>query len=110
MKIRKSIIIAALSVILFTVSADALSDSAVVVYDKDSVSYYIVQNGETYAIVKRCSSAKLQEDDELECDLQSLGTKKAYNTTKKENVTVNVEDYGLTRKQAVKKYYELCGI
>ncbi len=110
MKIRKSLIIMVLSVLLTTLAADAFSDDAVVVYDKDSVSYYILQNGDSYAIVKRCSSAELEEGDKLICDLQSKGTKEAYNSTKKQKMILKVEFFGLTRREAVEKYYELCGL
>ena len=110
MKIRKSLIIMVLSVVLTTLAADAFSDDAVVVYDKDSVSYFILQNGDSYAIVKRCSSAKLKEDDKLSCDLKSNGTKEAYNTTEKQKLTLKVEFFGLTRRDAVEKYYKLCGL
>ena len=110
MKIRKSLIMMVLAVLLSTLAADAFSDDAVVVYDKDSLSYFIVQNGDSYAIVKRCSSAELQEDDKLSCDLQSNGTKEAFNTTKNQKMTLNVEFFGLTRREAVEKYYKLCGL
>jgi len=99
-----------LSVLLMALATEAISEEAVVVYDKDSVSYYILQTGESYAIVKRCSSGKLQEDDQLKCDLQSSGTKEAFNTTKNQKMTVSVEFFGLTRRQAVEKYYKLCGL
>jgi len=110
MKIRKSLIMMVLAVLLSTLAADAFSDDAVVVYDKDSLSYFIVQNGDSYAIVKRCSSAELTEDDKLSCDLQSIGTKEAYNATKKQKMTLKVEFFGLTRRDAVEKYYKLCGL
>lgn len=110
MKIRKSLIIMVLSVLLMTLATTAFSDDAVVVYDKDSVSYFILQNGSSYAIVKSCSSAKLQEDDKLVCDLQSNGTKEAFNSTKNQKMTLSVEFFGLARREAVEKYYKLCGL
>ena len=110
MKIRKSLITTVMSVLLMVLTIEAFSAEAVVVYDKDSVSYYILQNGDSYAIIKRCSSAKLQEDDQVKCDLQSNGTKEAFNTTKNQKMTVSVEFFGLTRRDAVEKYYKLCGL
>lgn len=111
MKIKKSLIIMVLSALLITLVATAFSDDdAVVVYDKDSVSYFIVQSGDSYAIIKRCSSGELKEDDNLLCDLQSNGTKDAFNTTKNQKMKVSVEFFGLTRRAAVEKYYKLCGI
>ena len=108
--LKKSLIIMVLSVLLTTLAVDAFCSDAVVVYDKDSATYYILRSGENYSIVKRNCIAQLQEDDEITGDLESQGTKEAFNVTRQQKISVTVKYVGLTRREAVKKYYELCGL
>lgn len=85
-----------------------LGAKGVVVYIKSGCDYFIVRTASGYALLEWYEGSIPRKGDIIVGDLESYGFKDIYNLTADSDLTVWVEDYWLTRDEAMEKYFEEC--
>lgn len=78
-----------------------------VVYKKDGCDYFIVETNMGYAILEWYGGNDPDVGDVLVGDFESYGTKDIYNVTTEAELQVWVEDYWLSKEDALEKWAEL---
>lgn len=87
---------------------EANAARGVVVYQKYSCDYYIVKANMGYALLEWYGDNTPREGDALVGNFESYGMKEIYNLTADSETRVWVEDYGLSREDAIEAYFEQC--
>ena len=79
-----------------------------VVLKKNNCVYFIVEAKEGFAILEWYEGNKPDEGDILEGVYDSFGIKLIYNKTKDAQLKVSVDNYWLSKKDAMEFYAEKC--
>ena len=91
-----------LLLILFCFSLSA--DKGEVVYEKND--YYIVDIGYSYTLIEWYGGCLPSEGDILVGNLKSYGFKDIYNVSKEREMRAYIEDYLLSKEDAIEMIYE----
>lgn len=79
-----------------------------VVFKKRNCDYFIVETKMGYAILEWYGGTDPYEGDIVVGDFESFGFKDIYDLSLRSDIHVWVEDYWLSKEQALEKYFRLC--
>ena len=103
---RALIVILFFAAILLPTLANAAKGA--VVYNKTGCDYYIVETISGYALLEWFGGNDPNEGDILVGDYESYGTKDIYNITADAETMVWVEEFWLSKKRVIEKYFQKC--
>ena len=98
----------ALIACLLLASASSFAAKGVVVLYKSGCSYYVVETNLGYAILEWYGGNDPSSGDVLAGDFETYGMKDINNLTAKAKTKVWVEDFWLSKKSVIEKYYDKC--
>jgi hypothetical protein len=81
---------------------------AVVVYRRSSCDYFILENSSGYVVAEWMGGNDPDEGDKLTGDFNSFGTHDFYNQTKESESNLWIDDYMLSKEDALDKIKEEC--
>ncbi len=79
-----------------------------VVYKKSWCDYFIVETNMGYALLEWYEGNDPEEGDIIVGNFESYGFKDIYNLTADSELKVWVEDYWLSKEDALEQYFEHC--
>jgi hypothetical protein len=103
---RKLILVATMLLVVTGVSVYAAKGT--VVYTKSGCDYYIVDAPSGYAVLEWYGGAVPSRGDVIAGDFESYGFKNVHNLTKDRDTRVWVEDYWLSKSDAIETLYDQC--
>jgi len=103
------IVIGAQSAPAFAAAEDSTQTFVTVTMMRDLCDYFVVATDRGFCIFEWYGGGVPMEGDVLRGDLDSYGFQNAYDITQKANLTTYVEEYWLSRDEAIEKLYDLCG-
>lgn len=89
-------------------SWDAYAARGTVVHKMSGCDYFMVQSGRLYDLLERYGGHDPDKDDVLVGKFESYGMADIYDETADEELKVWVEDYALTRTDALEKLADKC--
>lgn len=97
-------------VLVSTLTAATIASAAkgVVAYYKSGCDYYIVATDQGYALLEWYGGNDPSKGDVLVGGYESYGMKEIYNLTAEAETRVWVEDYMLSKEDALEQYFEQC--
>jgi hypothetical protein len=108
MKIKSHLVFFA-SILLFTSFAGtSFAAKGEVVYKKSGCDYFIVETNMGYALLEWYGGNDPDEGDIVVGNFESYGFKDIYNLTANSILRVWVEDYWLSKEEALEQYFEHC--
>jgi hypothetical protein len=97
-----------LTLALLTVAQVALAAQGVVVFKKSGCDYYIVETKKGFALLEWYGGNDPDVGDTIVGDFEKYGMKTVHNLTRDKETKGWVEDFWLSKEDAIKKYYEKC--
>jgi len=88
----------------------ATSITSIVIDTYDDCDYFVAGNTNGFVVLEWYGGIMPEEMDKLVGQINSYGFKNIYNTTKRRNLRVWVEDYLLTAREAVEIINEKCNL
>jgi len=96
------------ALVLLVAPTVAFAAKGVVVYYKSGCDYFIAETNTGYVLLEWYGGYDPNQDDVIAGDLESYGMKDIYNLTSDQETHVWIEDYMLSKKSAIEKYFEKC--
>ena len=86
----------------------AFAVKGVVVYKKSGCDYFIVETNMGYALLEWYAGNDPDKGDIIIGNFESYGFKDIYNLTADSELRVWVEDYWMSKEEALEQYFEYC--
>ena len=87
---------------------EAFAAKGEVVYKKSGCDYFIVETNMGYALLEWYGGNYPDKGDVIVGNFESYGFKNVYNLTAGSELRVWVEDYWLSKEDALEQYFENC--
>jgi hypothetical protein len=108
MRIKKQCIFFVIILLSTFFAETAFAAKGEVVYKKSGCDYFIVETYMGYALLEWFGGNDPDEGDVIVGKFESYGFKDIYNLTADSELRVWVEDYWLSREDALEQYFEHC--
>ncbi len=100
--------VAGLTFIALLVSSDAIAAKGYVSHRISGCDYFLVETAQGYAILEWYGGNDPDKDDLIVGDFERYGLKTVYNATDDAEIRVWVEDFWLSRDDALEKLVDKC--
>lgn len=100
--------VAPLIALLLSLSAQAFAAKGAVTHKQGSCDYFVVETAGGYDLLEWYGGHDPDKGDVLVGDYESYGMRDIYDVTADDELRVWVEDYGLSKEDALEKMIEQC--
>jgi len=100
--------IAVIVVILMACVHMAIGSEGVVVLKKSECDYFLVKTKAGFSLLEWYGGYDPDNGDKIVGKIESYGFHDVYDVSADEEITVWVEEYWLSKSEAIKEYYEEC--
>lgn len=90
-------------------SSTAFGAEGPIVYKKSGCDYFIVETQTGFCLLEWFGGSDPDTGDILVGEFESYGMKNIHNATKERSLRVWVEDYQLSKRRVLEKYFTKCG-
>jgi len=106
--LKKTVIFFVISLILYTVVPFTYAAKGNIVYTKDDCDYFIVETPLGFTLLEWFGGTLPSKGDVIVGDFESYGLKDIYNLTSDDEMSVYIEDYWLSKEDAIENYFDQC--
>lgn len=108
MRIKKYLFRYAMVLVFTIFTSAAFAQKGEVVFKKSGCDYFIVETNMGFALLEWFGGNDPDKEDVIIGDFESYGMKDIYNNTAESKLRVWVEDFWLSRANALEKLYDKC--